>query len=78
KKAEKKYALGVIAAAAPLFSFGIALGWLVTPQAVQFFVGFTPEGGAKLPTASVYISFVTRLYLAFGVARVLPVLLVGL
>ena len=78
KKAEKKYALGFIAAAVPLFIFGIALGWLVMPQAVQFFVGFTPEGGANLPTASVYISFVTRLYLAFGVAMVLPVLLVGL
>ncbi|MEX3565010.1 twin-arginine translocase subunit TatC [Micrococcus endophyticus] len=78
KKAEKKYALGFIAAAVPLFLLGMGLGWLVMPQAVQFFVGFTPEGGATLPTASVYISFVTRLYLAFGVAMVLPVLLVGL
>ena len=78
KKAEKKYALGFIAAAVPLFLLGMGLGWFVMPQAVQFFVGFTPEGGATLPTASVYISFVTRLYLAFGVAMVLPVLLVGL
>lgn len=78
KKAEKKYALGFIAAAVPLFLFGLTLGWLVMPQAVQFFVNFTPEDGATLPTASVYISFVTRLYLAFGVAMVLPVLLVGL
>ena len=78
KKSEKKYALGFIAAAVPLFVFGLALGWLVMPQAVQFFGGFTPDGGGILPTASVYISFVTRLYLAFGVAMVLPVLLVGL
>ena len=55
KKSEKKYALGFIAAAVPLFVFGLALGWLVMPQAVQFFGGFTPEGGGILPTASVYI-----------------------
>lgn len=78
KRTEKKYALGFIAAAVPLFLFGIFLGWLVMPQAVQFFIGFTPEDFANLPTASVYIGFVTRLYLAFGVAMVLPVLLVGL
>ena len=78
KRAEKKYALGFIAAAVPLFLFGLLLGWLVMPQAVQFFGGFTPEGGGILPTASIYMSFVTRLYLAFGIAMVLPVLLVGL
>lgn len=78
KSSEKKYALGFIAASVPLFLVGIVLGWLVMPQAVQFFVGFTPEGFATLPTASTYINFVTRLYLSFGAALVLPVFLVGL
>ena len=78
KKQEKRYALGFIAAAVPLFVLGVVLGWLVLPEAVQFFVGLSPEGTANVITADVYIPFVLRLFLAFGVALVLPVVLVGL
>lgn len=78
KKREKRYALGFIAAAVPLFVLGVALGWLVLPEAVQFFVGLSPEGTANVISADVYIPFVLRLFLAFGVALVLPVALVGL
>ncbi|MGD6978921.1 MULTISPECIES: twin-arginine translocase subunit TatC [Citricoccus] len=78
KKKEKRYALGFIAAAVPLFVLGVVLGWLVLPEAVQFFVGLSPEGTANVITADVYIPFVLRLFLAFGVALVLPVVLVGL
>jgi sec-independent protein translocase protein TatC len=78
KKQEKRYALGFIAAAVPLFALGVALGWLVLPEAVQFFVGLSPEGTANVISADVYIPFVLRLFLAFGVALVLPVVLVGL
>ncbi|MDI3330836.1 MAG: twin-arginine translocase subunit TatC [Micrococcus sp.] len=78
KKKEKRYALGFIAAAVPLFVLGVVLGWMVLPEAVQFFVGLSPEGTANVITADVYIPFVLRLFLAFGVALVLPVVLVGL
>lgn len=78
KKKEKRYAIGFIAAAVPLFVLGVALGWLVLPEAVQFFVGLSPEGTANVITVDVYIPFVLRLFLAFGVALVLPVVLVGL
>ncbi|WMY80030.1 twin-arginine translocase subunit TatC [Citricoccus sp. I39-566] len=78
KKKEKRYAVGFIAAAVPLFLLGVGLGWLVLPEAVQFFVGLTPEGPANVIAADVYIPFVLRLFLAFGVALVLPVVLVGL
>lgn len=78
KKREKRYALGFIAAAVPLFVLGVLLGWLVLPEAVQFFVGLSPEGTANVISADVYIPFVLRLFLAFGVALVLPVVLVGL
>jgi sec-independent protein translocase protein TatC len=78
KKREKRYALGFIAAAVPLFVLGVVLGWLVLPEAVQFFVGLSPEGTANVITADVYIPFVLRLFLAFGVALVLPVVLVGM
>lgn len=78
KKKEKRYAIGFIAAAVPLFILGVGLGWLVLPEAVQFFVGLSPESTSNLIAADVYIPFVLRLFLAFGVALVLPVLLVGL
>ncbi|WP_313816718.1 twin-arginine translocase subunit TatC [Citricoccus sp.] len=78
KKKEKRYALGFIGAAVPLFVLGVALGWLVLPEAVQFFVGLSPEGTANVISADVYIPFVLRLFLAFGFALVLPVALVGL
>jgi sec-independent protein translocase protein TatC len=78
KKKEKRYALGFIAAAVPLFVLGVALGWLVLPEAVQFFVGLSPDVTANVISADVYIPFVLRLFLAFGVALVLPVVLVGL
>lgn len=78
KKREKRYAAGFMAAAVPLFLLGVGLGWLVLPEAVRFFVGLTPEGPANVIGADVYIPFVLRLFLAFGFALVLPVVLVGL
>lgn len=78
KKKEKRYALGFIAAAVPLFVLGVGLGWLVLPEAIQFFVGLSPEGTANVISADIYIPFVLRLFLAFGAALVLPVVLVGL
>ena len=78
KRTEKKYAVMFLAAAVPLFLLGVALGWLVMPQAVLFFIGFTPEDFANFPDAQTYIDFLLRLFLAFGVSMLLPVALVGL
>lgn len=78
KKNEKRYALGFIAAALPLFLLGVGLGWLVLPEAAQFFVGLTPGALTNNIHVDVYIPFVLRLFLAFGVSLVLPVILVGL
>ena len=78
KKHERRYAVGFIAAAVPLFIGGIALGWFALPQALAFFTSLTPDGTAHRVLATVYIPFVTRLLLAFGIALVIPVILVGL
>lgn len=78
KRNEKRYALGFLGASIPLFLAGIALGWMVMPQAVQFFFAFAPDTSAQLIPAQVYIPFVIRLLLAFGVSLILPVFLVGL
>lgn len=78
KKNERRYAIGFISAAVPLFIGGIALGWFALPQAMAFFTSLTPDGTAHRVLATVYVPFVTRLLLAFGIALVIPVILVGL
>ena len=78
KVKERRTALAFIAVAVPLFLAGIALAWLILPNAVVVLTGFTPEGFANLINVSVYFAFVLRLMLAFGIAFLLPVFLFGL
>jgi sec-independent protein translocase protein TatC len=62
----------------PLFVGGVTMAWLVLPNAVRVLTDFTPSGGSNFISAQVYLSFVLRLLLAFGIAFLLPVVLVGL
>lgn len=75
---ERRYALAFVAAAAPLFLAGCYLAWLFVPNAVRFLTGFTPDDASNIIDAQYYLGFVMRIILAFGVAFLLPVLLVGL
>lgn len=79
---ERWYATGFLLAAVPLFLSGVALAWLVLPNAVQFLTSFTPDNSDDLSSniieARDYISFVTRLLLAFGIAFLIPVVMVAL
>lgn len=75
---ERRYATAFVAAAFPLFIAGIALAWQFIPNAVRFLTSFTPEGGSNIIDAQYYLGFVMRLLLAFGIAFLLPVVLVGL
>jgi sec-independent protein translocase protein TatC len=77
-KKERRLALSFVAAAVPLFVGGVLLAWLVLPNAVRVLTDFTPSGGSNFISAQVYLSFVLRLLLAFGVAFLLPVVLFGL
>ena len=77
-KKERRIALSFVAAAVPLFVGGVALAWLVLPNAVRVLTDFTPSGGSNFISAQIYLSFVLRLLLAFGIAFLLPVILFGL
>lgn len=77
KKAEKRYAMGFIAAAVPLFLAGIAMAYLVLPQAIRFLFTLNPEGTSNIIAPDIYFTFVLHLFLAFGIAMVIPVVLVG-
>jgi len=77
-KREKRTTMAFVAAAVPLFIGGCFLATKIVPKAVEILLGFTPEGAANLPDAALYLTFVTRFILAFGLAFLLPVFLVGL
>ncbi|MBT2587319.1 twin-arginine translocase subunit TatC [Arthrobacter sp. ISL-95] len=77
-KKERRLALSFVAAAVPLFIGGVLLAWLVLPNAVRVLTDFTPVGGSNFISAEIYLAFVLRLLLAFGIAFLVPVVLVGL
>lgn len=75
---ERTYAVAFLAAAVPLFLGGSALAWWVLPNAVALLTEFTPDEATNLIDAQLYLSFVMRVILAFGVAFLLPVVMVAL
>ncbi len=77
-RTERKYAYGFLGAAVPLFLAGALLAWYLLPRAVQLLNEFVPEGAANLIDAQQYLSFVMRLILAFGIAFLVPVVMVAL
>jgi sec-independent protein translocase protein TatC len=77
-KREKRTTMAFVGAAAPLFVGGCLLATKIVPKAIEVLLGFTPEGAANLPDAALYLTFVMRFILAFGLAFLLPVFLVGL
>ncbi|NUP59275.1 MAG: twin-arginine translocase subunit TatC [Pseudarthrobacter sp.] len=74
---ERRYTLGYMAAAIPLFLAGIWVGWQVVPQVVHALTQFTPQGSSSVIDARTYIEFVTRMVLVLGLAFLVPVVLVG-
>jgi sec-independent protein translocase protein TatC len=77
-KKEKRTSMAFIGAAVPLFLLGCFFATRTVERAVEVLLGFTPKGAANLPDAALYLTFVTRFILAFGLAFLLPVFLVGL
>jgi len=73
---ERRYALGFLAAAIPLFFAGVTAGWLVLPNIVILLTSFAPDQSSTLLTAKMYLDFALKLVVATGVGFVLPVFLV--
>jgi sec-independent protein translocase protein TatC len=78
KQKERRYTIGFVFAAVPLFVAGTLLAWSSLPTFVTVLVGFTPDGSANVINASEYILFTIRILMVFGLAFVLPVVLVML
>lgn len=75
---ERWYAVGFLLVSVPLFLSGIYLAYLFLPNAVRFFVSLTPADVLNLADITLYLAFVTRIMLAFGIAFLLPVVMVAL
>lgn len=77
---EKKYALLFLGSATPLFLAGVAVGYWVLPKGIEVMLGFTPE---RVPVTNLldipfFLTFLIRLMLVFGLAFLLPVVIVTL
>lgn len=75
---EKKYTLGFLGAAIPLFLTGIALGYWISPKGFVVLLGFTPDGVSNIQDVNKFLQFMTITLLVFGVSFLLPVVLVAL
>ena len=78
KKKERNTAIAFAAAAAPLFIIGVGMAYWVLPHALKFFISLTPDNAQSWLTTDTYLPFVFRLLIAFGLAMLAPVLMVGL
>lgn len=77
-KNEKKYSLGFVAAAVPLFAAGAGLCYLIFPTIMKVLFKFTPSGAINILPLDQLISFFTRMVLVFGVSFEVPLIVVAL
>ncbi len=75
---EKKWALIFIGLAAPLFASGVLVAYVVLPKAISVLLNFTQSGVTNLQDINLYLSFLLRLMVVFGIAFLLPLLVVML
>jgi sec-independent protein translocase protein TatC len=75
---EKKYALGFLGAALPLFLGGAALAYLILPTTAKVLIDLTPNGATNLVSLDNYLDLLTRLVMVFGFSFEMPLILVML
>ncbi len=75
---ERRYVLGSVGAAAPLFASGCVTGLLLFPHMVSVLAGFASTEDSTILDAGAYIDFALKIVVATGLAFVLPVVLVVL
>jgi sec-independent protein translocase protein TatC len=75
---EKKWALIFIGLASPLFAAGVATAYYVLPKAIAVLLSFTAEGVTNLQDINLFLSFMLRLMVVFGIAYLIPLLVLML
>ncbi|WP_326957790.1 twin-arginine translocase subunit TatC [Brevibacterium sp. BRM-1] len=77
-RTEVRYSLGFLLTALPLFLVGAACAFFALPNAVAALGELIPSGASYIVPAQDYLTFVMLIIVVFGIAFVLPVLMVGL
>lgn len=75
---ERRWAIGFVAVATPLFFGGVVLAYTVLPLGLEVLLGFTPDNVENIVSVDRYLSFFIRTVLVFGVGFLLPLLVVVL
>jgi len=76
---ERRAALPWIPMTVVFFLLGALVAWITLPYAVDFLLGFQIEGSlTALPSAEAYFSFVTIMFLLFGLVMQFPIVLIFL
>lgn len=76
KRREKLYTFGFLSAAVPLFFGGCYIAWISIPSFIQVLLSLTPTGSVNIINATDYMLFTLRILLVFGIAFLIPVVLV--
>ena len=76
KQRERRFALAFMFTGLPLFLTGTWMAWVSLPGFVMILTSFTPAGSSNVISASDYVLFAIRVLLIFGLAFVMPVVLV--
>lgn len=77
-KHERRYALTYVGLATGLFLCGAALAYVTLQKGLNVLIGSAGSGVAALLTINSYLSFVTLMLVAFGVAFQVPLLVIML
>ena len=77
-KREKRYGVGFVALATPMFASGCALCYVFFPKIMDALLGsaFTPRGVAVQLPVDTFLTFYLRMMAVFGISFVLPLFLV--
>ncbi len=75
---ERRSVLPWIPIALLFFMLGVSIAYVIMPFAVSFLLSFVLEGVDPTIQLGSYFSFVTSLFLAFGILMEFPILLIGL
>ena len=75
---EKRYAVPFVAAGVLLFFTGGALAYWSLPRALEFLVSIGGPDLVSLFSPKLYLGFVVKMMVAFGIAFQFPIVLIGL
>ncbi|WP_328325681.1 twin-arginine translocase subunit TatC [Kribbella sp. NBC_00382] len=75
-RSEKKWAMLFASIATPLFAGGMAVAYWTLPKGIAILISFTPDAVQNLIEIPHYLDFVIRTMLVFGIAFLIPLVVV--